>query len=87
MSQLTELIEKTIKDIQFNGCNLPESIIRLQLDNIAACAKLEESIERNQKYLESLKLDSAHGHGGNDVPNVIGQYISEPENYVNPITN
>lgn len=86
MSQLTELIDKTIHDIKFNGCKLPDSIIRLQLDNIVACAKLEEAIDRNQKYLESLKLDSAHGHGGNDVPNVIGDMITEPD-YINPITN
>lgn len=79
MSKLNELIEKAIHDIQFNGCTLPESIIRLRLDNIVACAKLEESIERNQKYLESLQLDSAHGHGGNDRPNVIGDMITEPE--------
>lgn len=77
MSQLTELIEKTIKDIQFNGCTLPESIIRLQLDNIVACAKLEESRERNNAYLESI--GTAHGNGANDRPNVIGDMITEPE--------
>lgn len=78
MSQLTELIEKTIKDIQFNGCQLSESIIRMQIDNIVACAKLEEAIERNQKIGESLQLDSAHGNGANDRPNVIGDMITEP---------
>ena len=77
MSKLNELIDKAIHDIKFNGCNLPESIIRLQFDNIVACAKLEESRERNNAYLESI--GTAHGNGGNDRPNVIGDCITEPE--------
>ena len=85
MSQLTELISKTIKDIQFNGCQLSETIIRMQFDNIVACAKLEESRERNTAYLESI--GTAHGNGANDRPNVIGDCITEPADYVNPITN
>ena len=84
MSQLTELIDKTIHDIQFNGCTLPESIIRLQFDNIVACAKLEQNIESNQRFLESI--GTAFGNGGNDRPNVIGDMITEPD-YINPITN
>ena len=57
MSKLNELIDKTIHDIKFNGCTLPESIIRLQLDNIAACAKYEESIEEFKKYILMARWD------------------------------
>ena len=85
MSNLQELIDKTIHNIKFNGCQLSESLIRMQIDNIVACAKLEESMQANQRFLDSI--GTAFGNGGNDRPNVIGDCITEPDNYVNPITN
>lgn len=83
MSKLNELIDKQIHDIQFNGCSLPESILRKQFEVIVSLAKLEESMEANQRYLDSI--GTAFGNGANDV-NVIGQHITEPD-YINPITN
>ncbi len=92
MSKLNELIDKQIHDIQFNGCSLPESILRKQFEVIVSLAKLEESMEANQRYLDSI--GTAFGHGGNDqverileefnsTPNkpieVIGQHITEPD--------
>lgn len=89
MSALNDKIAKSIHEIQFNGCKLPESILKLHFETIVSLAKLEQAQESNQMYLESLKLDTAHGHGGNDVPNVIGQHITEPSDleFINPITN
>jgi hypothetical protein len=77
MSKLNELIDKQIHDIQFNGCTLPESILRKQFEVIVSLAKLEESMEANQRYLDSI--GTAFGNGANDKPNVIGQHITEPE--------
>lgn len=77
MSKLNEIIDKQIHDIKFNGCSLPESILRKQFEVIVSLAKLEESMEANQRYLDSL--GTAFDNGANDKPNVIGQHITEPE--------
>ena len=77
MSEINKLINKAIQNIQFNGCTLPESILRHQIENIVACAQLEESMRSNQRFLDSI--GTAFGNGGNDRPNVIGDMITEPE--------
>jgi len=92
MTQLNELINKHIDSIKFNGCQLSKEMLTLMFDGVVALAKIQESFEISQRYLESI--GTAFGHGGNDqveriievfnpTPNkpveVIGQHITEPE--------
>ena len=76
MTQLNELINKHIDSIRFNGCNLTKEMLTLMFDGVVALAKIQESFEINQRYLESI--GTAFGHGGNDQVNTIGQHITEP---------
>ena len=77
MNELKGIVDKTINYIKSNGCFLPESIIKMQINSIIACAKLEESMQSNQRFLDSI--GTAFGNGANDRPNVIGDMITEPE--------
>jgi hypothetical protein len=77
MTQLNELINKHIDNIKFNGCQLTKEMLTLMFDGVVALAKLQESFEINQRYLDSI--GTAFGHGGNDHVNIIGQHITEPE--------
>jgi hypothetical protein len=92
MTQLNELINKHIDSIKFNGCQLSKEMLTLMFDGVVALAKIQESFEINQKYLESI--GTAFGNGGNDQVErileefnpttnkpieVIGQHITEPE--------
>jgi len=64
MTQLNELINKHIDSIKFNGCQLSKEMLTLMFDGVVAMAKIQESFEINQKYLESI--GTAFGNGGND---------------------
>jgi len=66
MTQLNELINKHIDSIKFNGCQLSTHMLTLMFEGVVALAKLQESFEINQKYLESI--GTAFGNGGNDQP-------------------
>jgi len=77
MTQLNELINKHIDSIKFNGCQLSKEMLTLMFDGVVALAKIQESFEINQRYLESI--GTAFGNGGNDQVNTIGQHITEPE--------
>lgn len=77
MTQLNDLIQKHIDSIKFNGCQLSKEMLTLMFDGIVNLAKLNEAIESNQRFLDSLP--TAFGNGGNDQVNTIGQHITEPE--------
>ncbi len=77
MTQLNELINKHIDSIKFNGCQLSKEMLTLMFDGVVAMAKIQESFEINQRYLDSI--GTAFGNGGNDQVNTIGQHITEPE--------
>jgi hypothetical protein len=71
MTQLNELINKHIDSIKFNGCQLSKEMLTLMFDGVVALAKLQESFEINQRYLESI--GTAFGNGGNDLTKAIGE--------------
>jgi len=66
MTQLNELINKHIDSIKFNGCQLSKEMLTLMFDGVVALAKIQESFEISQRYLDSI--GTAFGNGGNDQP-------------------
>jgi hypothetical protein len=77
MTDLNDLINKHIDSIRFNGCQLSKEMLTLMFQGAVNLAKLNEAIESNQRFLDSLP--TAFGNGGNDQVNAIGQHITEPE--------
>jgi hypothetical protein len=59
-------IEKAVHEIRFNGCQIPESILKLYFETACSFAKLDGHREMMEGLFHN---DNILGSGQNDKPN------------------